>query len=247
MRRLANVTGLALGSLLLGTSAYAQDSETALSEPEQEYLVELLFFRHKDETGDTQETWSARPRATAPEIDEEEVEISEEVLAAEEIKRSLAANLVRARRSEYQLLGISRKLASSRYYQPFAHIGWKQPGYLLDTAPSYRLNATLSGQGTLSGTATLSKGRHLRLDVHVEYRPQGGLPPLTSREDNQNSNLSGASSLTPEFHIREQRRSIKSNEIHYFDNPTFGIIARITPLLTDEPEVSTSDPGTAGQ
>lgn len=257
VRGLATIAGLVIGSLLASGSAFAQVPDEALEEtleePAQEYLVELLFFRHRDSATGTQEGWSPRPAEPEPElepesqVEEEKLEITEEMLAAEELKRSMEESLVRAPRSEFQLLEVSSKLASSSNYAPFAHIGWTQPGYLLDLAPSFPIEAALAGGGTLSGTATLSKGRYLRLDVDIEFRPQGGPPPLGLEENQTAGGLSEPSPQRPMYYIVEQRRSIKSNEIHYFDNPTFGIISQVTPLLTDEEESSIADPATASR
>jgi len=259
VRGLPTIAGLVISSLLAGGSAFAQNPDEALEEtleaPEQEYLVELLFFRHRDSASGSQEGWSPRPAEPEPEpepepesqVEEEELEITEEMLAAAELKRSMEESLIRAPRSEFQLLEVSSKLASSSNYEPFAHIGWTQPGYLLDLAPSFPIEAALAGGGTLSGTATLSKGRYLRLDVDIEYRPQGGLPPRGLEENQTAGGLSEPSAQKPMYYIVEQRRSIKSNEIHYFDNPTFGIIAQVTPLLTDEEESSIADRTTAGR
>lgn len=255
VRQLATFAGLILASLLVDGSVCAQDTEEKLAEPEQVYLVELLFFLHQGDAGGTLEEWSPRPLEPEPEpepeleTEPEVFEITEEMLAAEELKRSIAESLVRARRSEFQLLAVSSKLASSRYYEPIAHVGWTQPGYLLDIAQPFSIENALAGQGTLSGSATFSKGRYLRLDVDIEYRPQGSFSLVAGREENQFAGgLSEQLSSTPVYYIVEQRRSIKSNEIHYFDNPTFGIVARITPLLSDETEEGLpAEPATASR
>jgi hypothetical protein len=57
---------------------------------------------------------------------------------------------------------------------------------------------------------------------------------LMAAESSRNTIVDlNAPSTSPVFELREKRR-IKSNVIHYFDHPHFGMIATVTPYVSPE-------------
>lgn len=235
---------------LLFPTAHAQVPEEIPAEPEEpEYLIELIVFRYRDGAQGTEEQWSAsRPaedeillalqedeeELREEELAEEEDSLPEEELTPEEIPDlPTQADLKPVPRREFQLLDIASRLASSRTYEPLAHVGWKQQGYPLEIAPAYELQMKL-GQADLTGTVTFSKGRYLRLDVDVEYRPYGATFPQA--EQQRYDPTGPIAPYSPVFFISENRRGMRSNEIHFFDHPQFALLARVTPLESAEPE-----------
>ena len=79
------------------------------------------------------------------------------------------------------------------------------------SAVPYLLHAIQgSAHHELDGSITLLRERYLHLAVDLTLRSSGSL-----------------------YRLDEARR-IRSGELHYFDNPRFGVIARVTPYGSDE-------------
>lgn len=89
------------------------------------------------------------------------------------------------------------------------HHAWIQPA-LSGEGPELPLLATLGpgrAQAGISGTITLTAGRFLHLGFELELRTAAGL----------------------EAELR-QRRRVRFNEEHYFDDPRIGVIAVVSPV-----------------
>lgn len=129
-------------------------------------------------------------------------------------------------------------IAASGRYRLLRHLSWRQPGLDADNAlairvalgetttlylpddtsgfedfiPAYQQPA--SGRGndvttsTVNGTIKVRLGRFLHMDTRLVY---------TDTSTRQSFRLS-------------QSRKMRSGELHYIDNPRFGILTRITPL-----------------
>ncbi|MEM7082748.1 MAG: CsiV family protein [Pseudomonadota bacterium] len=98
------------------------------------------------------------------------------------------------------------KIARSRNFRVVGHTGWTQPGYTREEAKRKLVLTSAQTGEAVSGSATLSRERYLRLAFD-----------LTLLVDGQSHRL------------QTQRRMI-SRQVHYFDHPYFGVIAKITPL-----------------
>ncbi|MGB5541298.1 MAG: CsiV family protein [Gammaproteobacteria bacterium] len=143
----------------------------------------------------------------------------------------------------YRLDNIRGGLAASRGYRVLFHRAWRQPAYDRARAVDYPVHALAdNGRNSVEGTITLIKERYLHLDVNLLLMTAGGTTPALHAD--------GPGSR-PAFRLTEKRR-IKSNELHYFDHPRFGMIARVTPYdspeepATPEPEVEGMPDDTAG-
>jgi len=87
----------------------------------------------------------------------------------------------------------------------------------------------------------LSRFLHITLDL--TYQAKASAAPATARDGgsaaNAGSNLRPATPaasdgldeimLAPQFRLRATR-SARSNELHYFDHPAFGVLVRVTPV-----------------
>jgi len=132
----------------------------------------------------------------------------------------------------------ARSMASSGRYRVLRHFAWRQPGldessavpiriaigtstpvYLPERLSSYDnfIPASLSPTGsnkreatafTVNGTIKVRLGRFLHMDAKLVY---------TDPETGQGFRLA-------------QSRKMRSRELHYIDNPRFGILTRIVPL-----------------
>ena len=132
--------------------------------------------------------------------------------------------------SSFHLIAERNALAGSSGYRPLAYLAWRQP--VLDRSQAQPLQIPASGNrggAYVDGSVKVAVERYLHLYLDLQLH----LPDSAVR---------GGDSATgvelPEIRLAEQRR-MRSNEIHYFDNPRFGVIALITPY--EEP----AEPATA--
>ncbi len=128
----------------------------------------------------------------------------------------------------YRMNAIRSTLAGSGRYRVLYHRVWRQPAYDRGHAVGYPVHTTAtSGRDSVTGAITLLKERYLHLDVDLLLTTGGNAPAAYSN---------GTGSL-PVYRLAEKRR-IRSNELHYFDHPRFGVIARVTPYQDAEEQAA---------
>ena len=69
--------------------------------------------------------------------------------------------------------------------------------------------------------------RYLHVTLDVTYQAPASTTPASSSVDGLDEIV-----LAPEYRLTTTRRVI-SNELHYFDHPAFGVLVRVTPVLTE--------------
>jgi hypothetical protein len=134
--------------------------------------------------------------------------------------------------SSFHLKAERSALAGSSRYRPLAYLAWRQP--VSDRSEAQPLQIPMSGnRGStyVDGTVKVAVERYLHLYLDLQLH----LPDNAARRGDD----AGDTSL-PEIRLTEQRR-MRSNEIHYFDNPRFGVIALITPY-EPPPEPAAANP-----
>lgn len=90
----------------------------------------------------------------------------------------------------------------------------------------------------LDGTLTLYLGRYLHLEADLLYRNQ------TEPMEPNTFFVSLDAEEQPQTLFRmHQTRRMRSDELHYFDHPMFGMLAQFTPYELPEPEVAPVDEG----
>jgi hypothetical protein len=130
----------------------------------------------------------------------------------------------------YTLKDVSYTLESSRGYSVLFHRAWRQLAYDRNEAVAYPVHSIIeNGRNSVEGTVKLMLERYLHLDMDLL---------LMSSNGNPNVLYSDAPGNVPVFELREKRR-IKSTELHYFDHPRFGAIARVTPYIPPNTEEKT--------
>lgn len=113
--------------------------------------------------------------------------------------------------SQFALNGVAGALQRSGAYRVLAHRLWRQSAYDRNSAVPYLLHTTAgSSVREVDGSITLIRERYLHLAVDLTLASPGAL-----------------------YRLDETRR-IRSGELHYFDNPRFGVIARVTPYESDD-------------
>lgn len=108
--------------------------------------------------------------------------------------------------AELTLTEMAGKIARSRNFRVISHTGWVQPGYSREDARRKIVLRTAQTGESITGDVVLSRERYLRLAFDLILQVEG-----------------------EQYKLNAQRRMI-SRRLHYFDNPYFGVIAKITPL-----------------
>jgi len=132
--------------------------------------------------------------------------------------------------SGYRLSPHFHALKKSRQYRPLLHVAWRQPVVDRDNALPVSIPAAASGAANtahVDGSIRVAVERylHLYLDLRLHTAPMANDPEPASYAMEM-----------PEFRLTEHRR-MRSKEIHYFDNPRFGVLALITPYAAPAPQV----------
>jgi hypothetical protein len=130
----------------------------------------------------------------------------------------------------YQMQNITRALENSRDYEVLYHRAWRQLAYDKRNSVAYPVETEIEkGKGnSVQGWVKLIRERFLHLDVDLFLMANQG----------QSSGISGY--RIPLFEIEEKRR-VRSGELHYFDHPRFGVIARVTPYRPSGSPAETPD------
>lgn len=159
--------------------------------------------------------------------------------ATEFASAPLQSDLVELSGKLHTLDNVAGALRRSGAYRVLAHRAWRQSAYDRSNTVPYRLQADpRNTQYSVQGTIRLIRERFLHLDVDLALR------------QDQGNGESGTGELAagPVSHLDETRR-VRNNELHYFDNPWFGMIAKVTPYNRPEsPGVASGEnPETADQ
>lgn len=121
-----------------------------------------------------------------------------------------------------RLAGTFRSLRRSAAYETLLHVGWLQPGTVKNG--SVYISAGSAENKTLEGTVQVSLSRflHLAVDLLLRTPAPDALPAAQTVE------VAAPAASATSFRLTESRR-MRSQELHYFDHPRFGVIAQITP------------------
>ncbi|MGD2055914.1 MAG: CsiV family protein [Gammaproteobacteria bacterium] len=131
----------------------------------------------------------------------------------------LQSDQVELSREQHTLDNVAGALQRSGAYRVLAHRAWRQTAYDRSNTVPYRLQP--SGRDApyeLDGTIRLIRERFLHLDVDLVLR----------KERRYDEPGTAGFADGPVYRLNETRR-VRSNELHYFDNPWFGVIAKVTP------------------
>ena len=165
------------------------------------YVIELVLFTRNTSPGASGEIWSKAPG----ELDWDD-------------QRRGDYDLVPA--GSRQLGGAKQALNNSpEGLTPVIHTAWRQPVYSRNSARSFYLKSDREirpGTPLVEGMVKVSVGRYLHVDLDILMR---GTP-------------AGTVSLPGEFQTFrfDERRRMRSKELHYIDHPLMGMLVLITPL-----------------
>jgi hypothetical protein len=231
---------LLAAAALLASAAAAQAPQPPAPElalPPR-YEVEILIFAHLTFDG-TEERFDFAPNGFGaddtelrepPVFDETTfnppvVPLTPEPLAPVDPvaeQRAAALQVVMLRPEELKLGNEFRKLRGLAAYRPLVHAGWVQPGLPETDATPFNLHTL----GVLNprGTVRVHLSRFLHITLDVTYVAEAGAAPVAGGVDGLDE-----LALAPQYRL-SATRSARSNELHYFDHPAFGVLVRVTPV-----------------
>jgi len=223
MKNLLMTVVCLVGGLLLVPAAQAADS----GEQPRQYDIELLVFRNLVDN-DGGEVWPVDYSTWYNEASDNAQPLAE----AQPVQwLPESGSHLRAERAS---------LDRSSRYRTVAYLAWRQPVYDRGRARPVELPVRpRSDAAWVDGSVSVAVERYLHLSLDLQLH----LPAPTG------SSVAGDATeqpQLPEIRLTEQRR-MRSRELHYFDNPRFGVIALITPY--EAPAASADDnvaPDTAG-
>jgi hypothetical protein len=131
-----------------------------------------------------------------------------------------------------------RKIKAVSAYEPLAHVGWVQPG--LPEADSIPVDIGTFGVFNPRGTVRVHLARFLHITLDLTYQGTRVPAPAATARDGGSAANAGSSLrqgtdgldeivLAPQYRLTATRNA-RSNELHYFDHPAFGVLVRITPV-----------------
>ncbi|HVY64981.1 MAG TPA: CsiV family protein [Gammaproteobacteria bacterium] len=237
----SHVVWLAAGLLAMafGGGALAQPAATPAI---PRYQVEIIVFAHRDfdpaEERFPQQLTPLRtttddPLLTVPAFEESIPPDAtaaplptgpEPDAAAPPVEDPLAIRVLTP--AELQLNAQYRRITNLGAYRPLLHAGWIQPGLPEDRAQPFDLAQIGSTNPQGSVRVYLSRFLHVSLDLTYEDRAN----PAVQAPGEELRDVA----LTPRYHLVAERQ-VRSGELHYFDHPAFGVLVKVTPVLTGSP------------
>lgn len=233
------LTRVACLSGLLLTTGIAPAVELPAA-PER-YEVELIVFRHVDQSRNTPEIPAAASIFRASPLNLTLAEIPAQVpVAPFGLPGSIPSTRVRRPPISFHIIELNptypdfvplrddsrtlnrvyERLERLDAYEPVVHIGWVQPARNTDGAKPYRFEPDTIGDVGIAGTVTLYMGRYLHIEVDLTLEtanPQAAAQFVFSARANE----------SPDMHKLTESRRIRGTATHYFDSPQFGVITRI--------------------
>ncbi|GMR16798.1 MAG: peptidoglycan binding protein CsiV [Gammaproteobacteria bacterium] len=226
------------------------------------YDVEVIVIENLSEEQKNSENWPLQVNLTLPEKTVQLGEPVPREWLPEEVDLKLSYKVLSPR--TYQLKNEVERIAKSKTQRVIFHTAWRQPGLdknqalpiyfkrevpaappveddnssslndeITSTSDTNKADATSS---ILEGLLRVTLARYLHLEAELTYRDT---PPAIVKSDNpfsilDNENERNKVQKQGVIHLKQKRRRIRSNELHYIDHPVLGILIRITPY--EKPE-----------
>lgn len=235
---------------------------TSFAEDMRYYDVEIIVIENLTEAQKNSENWPLQVNLTLPEKMVQLGEPVSSEWLPEEVDLKSAYKVLRSK--TYQLKNEVEKIAESKTQRVIFHTAWRQPGldknmslpiYFKREVPAAppledentasqsdeiasisEPNETESTPSILEGLLRVTLARYLHLEAELTFRD---IPPAIVKSDNpfsvlDNENERDKVKNQGVIHLKQHRRRIRSNELHYLDHPVLGILVRMTPY--EKPE-----------
>ena len=217
------------------------------------YDVEIVIIENLTAEQKNSENWPIQVNLTQP---EKIVQLGQPALSEWLPKDvDLKSNFKILNSSHYQLTSEVEKISESKTQRVIFHTAWRQPGLDKNRAlpvyfkrsipapPAIESSSEETTSDNIQGTETVLEGilrvtlaRYLHLEAELTL--QNKLPAdITS--DNpfaalDNENERERIQKQGVIHLKQKRRRMRSNELHYLDHPALSILVKIMPYLKDE-------------
>jgi hypothetical protein len=238
----------AIGGLALSmpSAALAQEMDGGDPPAVPMYRVEVLIFRHLDQSRTTEEVHASLDPGLPPNFNIDGLgEIPDATTPSDTAGDAAATSVkflllepvpappdfVQLAPAQFKLTEAWDKLNDVEAYGPVLHIAWLQPARAEAEAVPYDLVITDADPNVVTGTLTLYKQRFLHFEVDLTMREADD--PV----DNSASSFWNRFSFVLDdedvvYRIHQSRR-IRNATVQYFDHPQFGVIAAITELVVE--------------
>jgi hypothetical protein len=248
-----------IGALALSVPSSAPAQEAQASDPPAVpmYHVEVVIFRHLDQSRTTEEAHTPLDPGLPPDFDiaglgdipaattpddttgaPATVALLPTRRAASSVKFQLLEpvpappDFVQLLPTQFKLTETWDTLNDVEAYEPVLHIAWLQPARAEAEAVPYDLVITAADPDVVTGTLTLYKQRFLHFDVDLTMREADD--PVDNSASGFWSRFSFVLDDDDVVYRIHQSRRIRGNALQYFDHPQFGVIAGISKLVVEE-------------
>jgi hypothetical protein len=246
---------LLISMLACSFNTMAQEGKKLEKEADRWYQIEVILFTQNSEASLEEELWNPD--------DIVDFSVSPQPLYRGDIRLSELpfepTAFTTVLNSELSLGSIYKQLSRASLTQPALHLAWIQPTQK-DSKPvnvhlypnagrsPYAENSTLQNEMPyhpglgFDGLVSLKRGHYLHLNIDMGYQERNQ-EHLSATSFNDVNNYSEATLQPLYTHYRmKQKRRIRTEEIHYFDHPRFGVIIQVTPITLPEPEEVVEEP-----
>ena len=141
--------------------------------------------------------------------------------------------LVMLAEENFQLKDEFERLDNLEEYTPLLHFGWTQTTYPDDEQEVRPLSSFVTLPNGLEGDLTLYLSRYLHLAVNLQL-DDTPVKELPCGYDNDKPEESAPRTYPVRYRIEEDR-IFRIGELHYFDHPKFGVLAKIIRAEEVEP------------
>lgn len=238
--------------ILMPPAALAQQAKAGDPLTLPRYRVEVLIFRHLEQSRTTEEFEAHPDPFLPPNFDVNALGETPDTPTQRETTGMASAtvvplatghaaasvefllldplpsppNFVQLVAAQFKLTKVWDRLNQIEAYGPVLHIAWLQSARQAAEAVPYDLVITAADTDIITGTLTLYKQRFLHLEIDLTMR---GASDMTV------ASASGSSSpfqFSPDndepIYRMNQSRRIRAGNLQYFDHPWFGVISAVT-------------------
>lgn len=227
-----------LFAVLVAPAALAQE-ETG---PLDYYQVELVFFRHMDQSVTTPEI----PRMPEPELtDQLEQDLArlatenDSIEALSDVAQDSGVDGPRwfpVNKQHLLLTDTVERINRIDAYELLSYVSWGQEAPDVTVAQSLNLTALGIDAELLNGTTELHQRRYLHLALDIALTDRGAATSSARLFD----------SKSPGPAIKDSRR-IRLEKLQYFDQPDFGVLAIVSRIDAEREELRALPPSSSGQ
>lgn len=152
---------------------------------------------------------------------------------------------------EYVLVDVIRQFELLDAYETLLHVAWTQPTYPAEDTLPIELHAFGAVPDGLNGNVTLYLSRYLHLVVDLSLdateedvvifenvdEPGLGFGDPRHQDDPYGFDIIGDGIDGIVRYRLQENRIVKNGEMRYFDHPKFGVVAKVTRVEEEDPDL----------